>query len=317
MKNTNFWFEKYKPLNIKDIIGQDTIKYSLLQCLKDKNLPHLLFHGSSGIGKSLIIHLFIKEYYGKYDSDMILFLNSRNERGIKIVRDKINTFSKKTIPLFYKNKGINHKLVVLEDAETITGDAQTSLRRCIETNSHITRFCIICNNILRIIDPIVSRCCTFHFNIIQDNIIHQKLIYICRQEKIPIDDFIISNLVKYSLGDLRKAINSLQSYYHLQKNTLYSEDVIFKKDNYLLDFIHISKQDRHKKTYEFNKYIISKGINLKNFILYVNDYVIENNIPNKCFLIEHINHIYNRIMAGSEQIIQLMFLSYLFLVKKE
>lgn len=313
--NSLFWYEKYRPNYVHEIIGQDKIKNVLQNCLKNNNIPHLLFFGYSGVGKSIIISNFVKEYYGKDNSDMVLQLNSINERGIKIVRERINNFSKKSIPESFKSKGINHKLVILEDAETITNDAQTSLRRCIENYSYITRFCIICNDKSKIIEPIISRCCQFYFNKIKSPVILQKLEEICQSENINYERKNLNQISQQSDGDLRKAIITLQTNYYLNNNIC---DCLFPKDkkpNIISEFIKTSCNCVHQDILTLNKNILSSGYNLKQLIIELNEYIVYEesiNISEKEKIIYALSNSYKYISYGSHELIQLMFLSYIF-----
>lgn len=314
--NSTFWFEKYKPKYVHEIVGQDRIKIALENCLKNKSIPHLLFNGYSGVGKSIIINSFLKEYYGHDNSDMVLYLNSIDERGIKVVRDRINNFSKKSIPESFKSKGIFHKMVILEDAETITNDAQTSLRRCIENYSYITRFCIICNDKSKIIEPIISRCCHFKFNKIKNSVITQKLKDICISENLNYSKESLDKISTESEGDLRRAIIILQTRTYLTGNNIENSTLLNNKeinDDFIENFIEISCNKSHEKILNFNKKIISSGYNLKKIINKLNEYIIyKTNIKNKDKLIFNISNIYRYICGGSDELIQLVFLSHTF-----
>lgn len=313
--NSSFWYEKYKPNYVHEIVGQDKIKNVLKKCLENKNIPHLLFFGHSGVGKSIIINNFIKEYYGNDNSNMVLQLNSINERGIKIVRDRINNFSKKSIPESFKQNGIHHKMVILEDAETITNDAQTSLRRCIENYSYITRFCIICNDKSKIIEPIISRCCQFYFNKIKSTIILQRLKEICQLEKINYKNETLNHISQQSEGDLRKAIIILQTNFYLNNNISYCLSFKNQNSNLIYEFINISCNSLEENMLNFNKEILSSGYNLKQLIMELNHYIIfEPTITNnqKENVIYALSDIYKYITYGSNELIQLIFLSYVF-----
>lgn len=307
------WSEKYKPNNLNDIIGLNNIKTLIYKCLEKKNSPHLLLYGPSGTGKTLILKLFIKAYYGNFidkNNDMILELNSNDERGIKIVREKINTFSKKSISTYYNNKGIFHKLVILHDAETITNDAQTSLRRCIETNSKITRFIIICNDKSKIIEPIASRCCQYYFAPFKNNDILNKLNYIIKNETIDINSEIIDNIINMSDNDIRKAINMLQYYKLYSYNNI--DEYYQNYDELIINFFNTIKKKNHSYLCNFIDNILKKSINIKFFILKINYYIIVNNLYNQS-IINDINLIYNYIDTGSDPFIQILYMSYLFI----
>ena len=310
--NKILWSEKYKPNNLKEVIGLNNIKTLIYKCLEKKNIPHLLLYGPPGSGKTLILKLFIKEYYGcsiDKNNDMILELNSNDERGIKIVRERINTFSKKSISTYYNNKGIFHKLVILHDAETITNDAQTSLRRCIETNSKITRFIIICNDKSKIIEPIASRCCQYYFTYLKNEEILNKLNYIIETENIEITQELINNIINMSNNDIRKAIHMLQYYKLYSFNDLnkYYE----KYNEIIVNLFNSIKKKNHSELCNYIDNILKESIDIKFLILKFNYYIIVNNFYNQS-IINDINLIYNYLDNGSDPFIQLLYICYLF-----
>ena len=156
MKNRNYsWVEKYRPENLNEISAQTNVIKSLKSALHTKNIPHLIFFGPSGCGKTSTILALSKELFGSENyTDRIIELNASDERGINVIREKIKTYAKQSI----KNiKGAPPwKIIILDEADTMTSDSQFALRRIIEQYSKITRFCIICNYHNKIIDPIIQ-----------------------------------------------------------------------------------------------------------------------------------------------------------------
>ena len=208
MSNTDYllWNEKYRPTSMDEILGQNYIIDSIKNMIKKGSLPHLLFYGKSGTGKTSTANAIIKILYGNKKTLMVMKLDAWDDRGINAVRDEIKGFAEKK-PIF--NKGI--KLIVLDEADSMTFDAQFALRRIIEKYSDSTRFCLICNYENKIIPAIRSRCANFKFNPIDDNYISIKLKELIKCEKIIINDNSINIIANLSEGDLRKAINLLQS----------------------------------------------------------------------------------------------------------
>ena len=168
--NNLLWSEKYRPKDIDNIIGQDNIVYSLKKMLENRSFPHLLFHGISGTGKTSVIMALARELYGKNLTFMVMKLDASDDRGINSVREEIKGFAEK-ITIF--NKGI--KLIILDEADSMTFDAQFALRRIIEKYSDTTRFCLICNYENKIISAIKSRCANFRFNPIKEDFLIEKL----------------------------------------------------------------------------------------------------------------------------------------------
>ena len=205
------WIEKYRPKQIDQIISHREIIQSLKKFICKKTLPHLLFFGPSGSGKTSAIKCCAAEIYGQYTTCMILELNASNERGIETVRTKIKNFvsNKNSIFLPMETRGI-FKLVILDEIDSMTVEAQGMLRQTIEKNSSTTRFCLICNDIDKINMALQSRCTLFHFAPLSADNMKTRLIEICVEEKIKYNENAIDAITKISHGDMRSAINTLQ-----------------------------------------------------------------------------------------------------------
>lgn len=202
------WVEKYRPKQLDEVESQDEIVTSLKNCIKTKNIPHMLFFGPSGCGKTSAILALAREIFGaKYWDDRVIELNASDERGIKVVREKIKRYAMNSI-----NDDPNippFKLIILDEADNMTGDSQFALRKIMEDCAN-TRFCIICNYHNKIIDPIISRCSVYRFKPVPKENIHKKLKEICVKEGSVISDETIMMVEQISRGDMRKAINFLQ-----------------------------------------------------------------------------------------------------------
>lgn len=177
----------------------------------------MLFYGPPGTGKTSTILALAKELYGpEMFKSRVLELNASDERGISIVREKVKDFARmqlSNIPLHYKEKYPcpPYKIVILDEADSMTQDAQSALRRTMETYSRITRFCLICNYVTRIIDPLASRCSKFRFKALDQDNAKKRLEDVAANEKVNLEEGVIDTLIRCSEGDLRKAITFLQS----------------------------------------------------------------------------------------------------------
>jgi replication factor C subunit 2/4 len=180
-----------------------------------QQLPHLLFHGPPGTGKTSTILAIARQLYGPdavKKKDRVLELNASDERGIDVVRNKVKDFARLAVgsgePGFPNPP---YKIIILDEADSMTTDAQNALRRTMELYSSVTRFCIICNYVSRIIEPLASRCVKVRFKPLEQGSIADRIRYICEQEKVELSPDALQRLVKLSGGDMRKAITMLQS----------------------------------------------------------------------------------------------------------
>ncbi|KAM0563970.1 hypothetical protein ACHAPJ_000178 [Fusarium lateritium] len=216
---TQPWVEKYlsRPKTLSDVTAQDHTVDILQRTLQSSNLPHMLFYGPPGTGKTSTVLALAKELYGpEMIKSRVLELNASDERGISIVREKVKNFARMqlTNPTpGYKDKYPcpPFKIIILDEADSMTQDAQSALRRTMETYSKITRFCLICNYVTRIIDPLASRCSKFRFKSLDQSNAKRRLEEIAAKEGVLLEDGAIDALIKCSEGDLRKAITFLQS----------------------------------------------------------------------------------------------------------
>ena len=200
------WVEKYRPKSINEIISHAQNIETIKKLLIGHSLPHLLFHGSSGTGKTSTIMALAKEIYGKNIRLMVMKLDASDDRGINSVREDIKGFAEKS-NMF--QKGV--RLIILDEADSMTFDAQFALRRIIEKYSATIRFCLICNYENKIIPAIRSRCANFRFSNIDNIHICNKLTQIVQVEKLKYEPNVIDTIATLAKGDLRKAINLLQS----------------------------------------------------------------------------------------------------------
>lgn len=211
------WVEKYRPKSLDDVAAQDHAIKVLKKSLESANLPHMLFYGPPGTGKTSTILALAKQLFGpRLYKTRVMELNASDERGIAIVRHKIKNFARLTISNPTEEDLKNYpcppyKIIILDEADSMTNDAQSALRRTMENYSGVTRFCLICNYITRIIDPLVSRCSKFRFKSLGSESAIDRLQYIVQQEDVNIDEDALHELLQLSRGDLRKAITLLQS----------------------------------------------------------------------------------------------------------
>ncbi len=202
------WVEKYRPFKLSDVVNQKSIVAAVKNLIKNpEEMPNLLFSGPAGVGKTTVALCITRELLGDYWKDYTLELNASDERGINMVRERVKMFAR------YSGMAgkIPFKVIILDEADEMTGDAQTALRRIIEDSAKSTRFVLICNYLSQIIEPIQSRCVIFRFTNLPEEDVVAHLATICKQEKVKYDEKALSLIYEFTEGDLRHAINVLQA----------------------------------------------------------------------------------------------------------
>ncbi|KAH9171529.1 P-loop containing nucleoside triphosphate hydrolase protein [Lactarius sanguifluus] len=202
------WVEKYRPETIDDVSSQEHIVSVLRKTLSSSNLPHMLFYGPPGTGKTSTILALARQLFGPDNfRSRVLELNASDERGISIVREKVKNFARQTPRAEAvasdgkKYPCPPYKIIILDEADSMTQDAQAALRRIMENYARITRFCLVCNYVTRIIEPLASRCSKFRFKPLDSSSARQRLEHIALAEKVPVNED----------ADLRRAVTYLQS----------------------------------------------------------------------------------------------------------
>jgi len=206
------WSEKYRPTSINHIFSHDKIRTVLLNYKNNNTLPHLLFYGPPGTGKTSTITAFAKEFYNEDYDEMVMILNASEERGIDTVRNRIKQFAS-TLGYTQNPNTPTFKLIILDEIDAMTYDAQAILKRIIEQYILNVRFCFICNYLKKINPAIQSRCISFKFKPIPYDHVFNFVLDICEKENLQITKKAVDILIRKSNGDLRKILNILQSAY--------------------------------------------------------------------------------------------------------
>jgi len=306
MKKNLSLVEKYRPNNISKIINQNNIINALKTSIENKSIPHLLFYGSSGVGKTSVAlalakMLFPPELY----NERILELNASNERGIQIVREKIKNFAK-----FSLNKDpnvANFKIIILDEADSLTLESQLALRYIIEHYFMYTRFIIICNYINKLIEPIISRCICYRFKPIKKNKVIKILKNISQKEKININNNNIEKIYTSTYGDLRYSINLLEKIKYFN-NIDNIPNII--DNSYIINFFNISINNGN--IIDFINNFMNNAHTTIELLTNITQYITDINIldnKKKIKILYQLSFIDNNLNNGCDDFIQLVYLS--------
>ncbi|MEZ0290179.1 MAG: replication factor C small subunit [Sulfolobales archaeon] len=209
------WTEKYRPRSLKEVVNQREIIARLMKFVEEKNMPHLLFAGPPGVGKTTVALALARDLYGDNYQRYVLETNASDERGIEVIRTKIKEFARTAVA-----PGVPFKIVILDEADNMTADAQQALRRLMEMYVDTTRFILLANFPSKIIEPIQSRCAVFRFMPLSKEDVVERLKYIAKRESVDYDENALETIYEISEGDMRKAINILQASAALGKVTV-------------------------------------------------------------------------------------------------
>ncbi|XP_021743689.1 replication factor C subunit 3-like [Chenopodium quinoa] len=206
---SGLWVEKYRPQSLADVAAHRDIIDTIDRLTSENKLPHLLLYGPPGTGKTSTILAVARKLYGNQFHNMILELNASDERGIDVVRQRIQDFA--STQSFSFGSKAHVKLVLLDEADAMTKDAQFALRRVIEKYTKSTRFALICNNVNKVISALQSRCTRFRFAPLDSIHVNERLKHVIEAEGLDVTESGLAALVRLSTGDMRKALNILQS----------------------------------------------------------------------------------------------------------
>ena len=199
------WIEKYRPETLTEVVGHEDIVGRLESYVAQNDLPHLLFSGPAGVGKTTSAMAIAREVYGEDWRENFLELNASDERGIDVVRDRIKDFARTSFG------GYDYRIIFLDEADALTSDAQSALRRTMEQFANNTRFVLSCNYSSQIIDPIQSRCAVFRFGPLAEEAVGEYVSQVATREGIEVTESGVDALVYAADGDMRRALNGLQA----------------------------------------------------------------------------------------------------------
>ena len=299
------WCEKYRPSKFEDVKGQKHIIEKVRAMVKQKNLPHQLYAGPAGVGKTSLILVVAKELYGDSWQDNVLELNASDQRGIDVVRNEVKNFA--------RTKSLTGipKICILDEADSLTKEAQQALRRTMEKFSNSCRFCLLANYSSKIIEPIQSRCAVFRFKSLTKDEIGEIIKDVIDKENIKIGNKAIDALYEVSEGDVRRVYNILQSCSSISKEVteeLIYEMVSFANPKEVKKILEIAVSGDFVKAKEkLLKTMLENGLSGTDIIKQVQKEIWELDIKNenKLKLIEKCGETEFRMVEGSDEFIQL------------
>jgi len=303
---STIWTEKYRPKEFFDIKGQREIVKRAEAFVKQKNMPHLLFSGPAGTGKTSLALVISKKLFGDSWHENILELNASDERGIDIVRNKVKDFA--------RTRAIGNvpfKIIYLDESDALTKEAQQALRRTMENYTRTCRFILSCNYSSKIIDPIQSRCALFRFKFLSKKDVVETIEKIAKAESLKIDDKTKEALYEVSNGDCRRMENLLQSCASLSNKI--TEELIYSiasiaRPKEVSEVLNLALKNKFKDAR--NKLLdimLEYGLSGLDIIKQIQKEILNLDIEprKKMFLIDKCGEIEFRMVEGSDEFLQL------------
>eukprot|EP00884_Botryococcus_braunii_P012428 jgi/Botrbrau1/21186/Bobra.0061s0077.1 len=312
------WVEKYRPKSLDDVAAHKEIVDTIKRLVDENKLPHLLLYGPPGTGKTSTILAVARRIYGNAMSNMVLELNASDDRGIDVVRNQIVEFAS-TSTIFSKK----FKMVILDECDAMTKDAQFALRRVIEKYTRNTRFCLICNYVSKIIPALQSRCTRFRFPPLADNYVRERLQVVIDNEKLKMGPGGMDALIRLGAGDMRRTLNILQSTAMASEEV--SEEAVYLNTGNPLpsDIEHIAAVLLNEPfTETFNKILevqLNKGLALQDIVQQLEPWVLRLGLPSDVLvkLVSDLADVEFRLAYGTSERLQLGSLVAAFVEARE
>jgi len=309
------WAEKYRPQKLGEVINQKHAIERIKAFVAAKNIPHMLFAGPAGVGKTATALAIAHELYGKLWRGNVLELNASDERGIDIIRNKVKNFARtKTM------SKVGYRMIVLDEADALTTEAQQALRRTMETYAAVSRFILICNWSSKIIEPIQSRCTVFRFRTLSEPDQMKFLRRIVKGEKLKIDDAAKAAIIYLAEGDLRKVANLMQASAALKKKI--TEQVVYDvasqaKPGEVKTMVELTLKGRFEDARRvLHDMLLKQGLSGEDIIREIHKQIYKLNLTEqaKIELIEKTGEYEYRLTQGGNDLIQLEALLAQFLL---
>jgi replication factor C small subunit len=302
----SLWTEKYRPENFSEVKGQKDIVKRVKAFVENKNMPHLLFAGPAGIGKTTLSLVVVKQLYGSSWRENFLELNASDERGIDVVRIKVKEFART------KSVGnVPFKIIYLDECDALTREAQQALRRTMENYTQTCRFILSCNYSSKILEPIQSRCAVFRFKPLDKSELYEIIENISKREKLHLDEKAKEALVTVCEGDCRKLENIMQSCAVL--STKLTEEIVFEvaafaRPKEILELLELCvKQEVLKAKNKLLDTMLNYGLSGVDVIKQIQKEIWELKIDShkKLEMVKDCGEVEFRLIEGSDEYLQL------------
>ncbi len=308
--------EEYRPHKLDDVIGQDHVIKRFKVYVATGNLPHLILSGPAGVGKTSASIALAKELFGKDYTNNFLEINASDERGIGVVRDKIKAYA--SVSSTSLDKDVGFKIVFLDEADALTNDAQSALRRIMEKYTSSCRFILTCNYSSKIIDPIQSRCAVYRFKRLQSKDVITRCKYIADQEKVKIDSESLEAIAYLTEGDCRKAVQLLDNSRLVltpEHNVVTIQDIYettsFIEPKMMIDILKNSLSGKFNTATTLIENLILDGLSAEDILTQLMKRAMELSLPHEKInveLVDIIGETHWRISEGQKDIIALKWM---------
>jgi replication factor C small subunit len=300
------WVEKYRPKRLSEVVGQEEIVSRIKSFVEKKSLPHMLFAGPPGTGKTTVALCTARELFGEGWRQNFLELNASDERGIDTIRTKVKDYAR-TRPI----GDVPYKIVYLDESDALTSEAQNALRRTMEMYTHTARFILACNYSSRIIEPIQSRCAVFRYRRLGEREIAQMLKRIAKAEKFVLTEDGIKAIVYVSGGDMRMAINVLQAAAAVGKRV--DEKAVFEvsalaKPEEVREMLELALNGKFEEARgKLNDLLVNQGLSGEDILEQIHREIFNLKLPEpmKVKLVDRVGEFDFRLSEGANERIQL------------
>ncbi len=305
MDESTLWIEKYRPQTLDEFHGQELIKKRVKAMLDQKSIPHLLFAGPSGVGKTSLSLIIAKSLFGESWRENFLDLNASDSRGIDVIRNEVKDFART------KALSGNLKIIHLDECDALTREAQQALRRTMEMYAHSTRFLLSANYSTKIIDPIQSRCTVFRFKPLENIELSAIIDKIAVREKLKIQPDAKEALLKIAHGDVRKAENILQSCasinHHISRESIFEIVAAAQPEDIRLIVTLALQKEFIKSRAKLLEVMLKQGLSGLDVIKHISEEVWNLNVPDevKVTILERCGEVEFRMVEGADEFLQL------------